>query len=88
MPKLINTELNDRWISLSLGQIQRVLIAIAILNDAKVLLLDEFSSAVDSTNEQIIIDNLSKLNKTIIYITHKDSNLKNDLVVDLGENYE
>lgn len=88
LPKGINTELNDRGRGLSLGQIQRVLIAIAILNDAKVLLLDEFSSALDSTNEQIIIDNLSKLNKTIIYITHKDSNLKNDLVVDLGENYE
>lgn len=88
LPGGINTMLGDRGVGLSLGQIQRVLIAIAILNDSYVLLLDEFSSALDSINEKIIIDNLFKLNKTIIYITHKDSGLENDNVIYLGENNE
>lgn len=69
----LDTVLKSRGAGLSIGQIQRILIAIAILRDAPILLLDEFSSALDKENEEIIINNLRKIGKTILYITHRDA---------------
>ena len=69
----LDTVLKSRGSGLSIGQIQRILIAIAILRDAPILLLDEFSSALDKANEEIIISNLRKIGKTILYITHRDA---------------
>lgn len=85
LPQGIDTILGERGEGLSLGQLQRVLIAIALLRDAPVLLLDEFSSALDKANEEVIMNNLIKLNKTIIYITHRSTKLNNDLTISLGE---
>lgn len=72
MPHKLNTKLNERGVGLSLGQIQRILIGVALLKDKPILLLDEFTSALDKNNEKEIINNLAKLNKTIILITHRD----------------
>lgn len=74
----LNTKINNNT-GLSVGQIQRILIAILILYDKPILLLDEFSSSLDKDNEKIIIDNLLSLNKTIIYITHRNSNIDNEI---------
>jgi len=63
---------------LSYGQIQRVLIAILILYDKPIMLLDEFSSSLDKENENKILDNLLALNKTIIYITHRNSQIEQE----------
>ena len=79
----LNTVLKDRGEGLSLGQIQRLIIACAILHNSPILLLDEFSSALDSNNEEKIITNLKKMNKTIIYITHKSKTIEDSRVVKL-----
>ena len=71
LPNGIYTMLAEGGSGLSIGQIQRLLISAAILCDSKIILLDEFTSALDSENERIVMDNIKKLNKTIIYITHK-----------------
>lgn len=84
MPKKLDTVLKERGSGLSLGQIQRILIAISILKNNPVMLLDEFSSALDRTNEKEIITNLSTLNKTIIYITHRDMNLDDCIIQNLA----
>ncbi len=76
----LDTKLNNNT-GLSLGQIQRILIAILILYDKPILLLDEFSSSLDKDNEDRIINNLLSLNKTIIYITHRSNDIKNQQVV-------
>lgn len=76
LPLGLNTVLKTRGQGLSLGQIQRILIAIALLHDGNILLLDEFSSALDLDNEKKIIENLKGLNKTIIYITHRQLELE------------
>ena len=81
----LNTTLKDRGEGLSLGQIQRLIIACSILHDSNILLLDEFSSALDKENEVKIIDSLKALNKTIIYITHKNHHMDNDKVVELKD---
>ncbi|MCH5171989.1 MAG: ABC transporter ATP-binding protein [Erysipelotrichales bacterium] len=75
MPLKLDTKLNERGVGLSLGQIQRILIAISLLKDKPILLLDEFTSALDKDIEKEIINNLVGLDKTIILITHRDINV-------------
>ena len=57
---------------LSGGQKQRALIARALINDPKILLLDEPTASVDATMEKDIYDTLKMLNvdTTILLITH------------------
>lgn len=76
--------IKERGAGLSLGQIQRILIAIALLKDSPIILMDEFSSALDEKNEQNIVDIIKDLNKTIIFVSHK--NIKLDgRVIELNE---
>jgi zinc transport system ATP-binding protein len=62
----------DNFFSLSGGQAQRVLIARALLNDPKILILDEPTSTIDQENEQILFDLLKNLKKTttILMVSH------------------
>ena len=70
---------------LSEGQMERLSIALALLRDKPILLLDEITSQLDKDNEDLIINNLLSLNKTIIYITHKRNFSDNEDVIKLGE---
>lgn len=83
MPKKLDTKLKERGTGLSLGQIQRIMIACALLKNREILLLDEFSSALDKKNETELILTLSKLNKTIVYITHKKMDIEAAKVIKL-----
>ena len=51
----LDTKLIERGGGLSLGQIQRVALAISILNNKKILLLDEFTSSLDPKLEENIV---------------------------------
>lgn len=82
----INTIVNNNS-GLSVGQIQRLLIAIMILHDRPILLLDEFSSNLDINNEDIIINNLLKYNKTIIYISHRNNKILDEKVVNINRDF-
>jgi len=59
---------------LSGGMAQRILIALALQNDPKILIADEATSSLDAVNEKLILDLLSKISKerglTILIITH------------------
>lgn len=68
----IDIKLKEHGVGLSIGQIQRVLIAISLLQEKPIMLLDEFSSALDEENERSIVELLLKLNKTIIFISHRN----------------
>lgn len=60
---------------LSEGQAQRIAIARALLRPGSILLLDEFSSALDADTEAILMERLtsSLLGHTMIFITHRDT---------------
>ncbi|MEM2098228.1 MAG: ABC transporter ATP-binding protein [Candidatus Bathyarchaeia archaeon] len=62
---------------LSGGEQQRVAIAAALANDAPVILADEPTGELDTTNAKIVVDYLVKVNrelgKTIIMVTHDPS---------------
>lgn len=85
MPKKLDNILTERGQGLSLGQIQRILIAIAILKDNDVLLLDEFTSALDKEVETKIVNNLLKLHKTIIMISHRNLEIQGCKEIQLEE---
>lgn len=71
MPLNYQTELISDGAGISGGQKQRIALARALLTDAPVLILDEATSSLDILTEKKIIDNLMKLNKTIIFIAHR-----------------
>lgn len=59
---------------LSEGQAQRIAIARALLRPGSILLLDEFSSALDAETESVLMDRLTSQHPdhTMIFITHRD----------------
>lgn len=75
--------LNERGRGLSVGQLQRLMLAIAYAKDRPIFLLDEFTSALDSWNAQKIVNNIISLNKTVIYISHKGEEIPFTKCVDL-----
>lgn len=62
---------------LSGGEQQRIALAAALSNDAPVLLADEPTGELDTTNAKIVVEYLKKVNrelgKTIIMVTHDPS---------------
>ena len=58
---------------LSGGQIQRLAIARAVLSPANVLIFDESTSSLDPTTEEKVIGNILKLDKTVIFISHRQA---------------
>ena len=79
LDKGIFTNIGERGIKLSGGQIQRIGIARALYNNSKVLVLDEATSALDSKTEEKLVESISRINRdiTIIAISHRLSTLKN-----------
>ena len=72
-------KINENIKSLSGGQLQRVLIARALAQDADILLLDEAFSAVDVGAQEDIMQLINNINldgKTILIATHDVNNLE------------
>ena len=72
------TVLGERGITLSGGQIQRVSLARALIKDAKILLLDDCLSSVDTDTEEKILKNLKYYgkNKTTVMSSNRISSIK------------
>ena len=70
-----NLKLGSKGIMVSGGEGQRISLARALYKNSEILVLDEFTSSLDSKTEKKIIENLSKINKTMIIVSHKLSSL-------------
>lgn len=72
LPLGLDTMLKEKGAGLSIGQIQRLAIARALLKDAPILLLDEITSALDIETEHKILTNIKALTKkTVIMSSHR-----------------
>ena len=60
LPNKLDTIVSERGSSLSGGQKQRIMLARALALNPRVLLLDDFTSRVDSTTERKILDNVQR----------------------------
>lgn len=69
----LDTVISESSTNISGGERQRLVLAINVLADKKIMLLDESTSNIDAYSEEIIINYLKNIShqKTIIMITHR-----------------
>ena len=89
LPLDYNTIIGPKAYGISGGEKQRILIARAIYKDPIIFMLDEATASLDTENEKIIGENLSKLfsTKTSLIIAHRLSTVKDAdqiIVMDKG----
>ena len=77
---LPDTILQKEWSSLSGGESQRVIVALALASNPKALLLDESTSALDNKNK-IILENMvlqyaKQFGVAVVWISHDNDQLK------------
>ncbi len=74
-----NTNVGEKGVKLSGGQIQRIAIARALYMTPDLIILDEITNSLDSKTEIEIVKTIEKLmlNKTIIIISHSSRILEN-----------
>jgi NHLM bacteriocin system ABC transporter ATP-binding protein len=77
MPMGMHTVLTEGSSALSGGQVQRLLIARALVAKPRVLLFDEATSALDNRTQAVITQSLDRLSVTRIAIAHRLSTVLN-----------
>jgi ATP-binding cassette subfamily C protein len=88
LPKKIDTEIGNRGVRLSGGQIQRLGIARCLYRRPRVIVMDEATSSLDYQSERLIIDSINniKQNTTFITIAHRLSTIRKcDIIYFLRE---
>lgn len=84
-PNRYDSIVNAMQNNLSGGELQRIILARALLKQAKILILDEALSEVNFDLELDIIDDINKYYSacTLIYVSHKDVSCKFNKIIDL-----
>ena len=90
LPRGFRTEVGERGQRLSGGQIQRIALARAVINNPPILILDEATSAVDAESDRLIREALLRLmqGRTVFVIAHRVSTVQRAdriLVMDAGQ---
>lgn len=99
LPNKLETKLGSDGSLLSGGERQRVLIARAIYKNPEILLFDEATSSLDSSNEKQIMNEMNKFfkNRTVVVIAHRLSTVKdadqivvlnNSEIIEVGKHKE
>ena len=68
--------IGEKGSKISGGELLRVGLARALYSKAEVLILDEFTSALDEESENEILETIKDINKTCIIVSHKKNMLK------------
>ena len=73
LPQGLDTRIGERGQSLSGGQRQRLALARALYLDPDLLVLDEFTSALDAATERELLDTLAAIlrGRTALIVTHR-----------------
>lgn len=79
LPDGFDHVVGDRGTALSGGQRQRVSIARAVLRKARILVLDEATSAMDTESERLVQQSVDALSKqcTVVTVAHRLSTIQN-----------
>ena len=90
LPLGYNTKIGQDGLGLSQGQKQRLLIARAVYKNPEYIFFDEATTALDSYNEMLIMENLEDYfrGKTVVIVAHRLStvmNADNIIVLEGGE---
>ncbi len=97
MPMGFNTIVSEMGLNLSGGQRQRIALVKALVNDPKIIILDEATSSLDAVNEKRVIDYLTQKGCTQVIIAHRLSTIidadyiyvmKNGEIVEHGKHEE
>jgi ABC-type bacteriocin/lantibiotic exporter with double-glycine peptidase domain len=76
MPMKMHTVISEGGTNLSGGQKQRLLIARALVNQPKIIVMDEATSSLDNRTQGIVVESLDKLKATRIVIAHRLSTIR------------
>ena len=88
LPDGYDTQVQERGVSLSVGQRQLISFARALIADPKILILDEATSSIDTQTERLIQQALHRLlqGRTSFVIAHRLSTIREaDVVVVMDE---
>jgi len=78
LPNGYETAVGENASLISGGQAQRIQIARALVRPAKILILDECTSALDPTNQAAVLETImdAKVGRTTVMVTHKIAAMK------------
>jgi NHLM bacteriocin system ABC transporter ATP-binding protein len=75
LPMGMHTFISEGGVTFSKGQIQRLIIARAIVHKPRILLFDEATSALDNRTQAVVMESLENLQATRIVIAHRLSTI-------------
>lgn len=88
VPLGIDTIISEKGTNFSGGQRQRISLARALINNPKIILMDEPTSSLDNEAEASLINEVLKLDSTCIVISHRLNTIENFdkiIVIDDGK---
>ncbi len=76
LPQGLDTQIGEKGLGLSEGQLQRLAIARAVYTKRPILLLDEATSSLDEATERALLENFKAMtDRTILIVTHRPAAL-------------
>jgi len=76
LPNGLNEKISEAGLNISGGEVQRIGIARALVNNPEIIILDEATNALDTFTENKILKEINSLKKTVISVSHRINALR------------